>query len=1008
MHVPREVAQPLLQRGVLYNLIGGKLKIQWDVVSKFYGGVQPEVEVQRLQTAHVWLDYFSIPQLVEDCPTPNLVENQLKYIQAIPAFVGRCDVFVALVPSNVHSDTGSQCNYNSWLQRGWCRTEMWCHLLSVRSKHPFLVVRSHDSAHYTAPLWHRYPVHMGDFSVEEDRARCCQVLQTALTHCLAQLCQSRRKIAYRLYLSLFEEMTGLDPKCRSVEDFLQEFYFSTAAGQRRGSCLSPVACAALSGDCKLVRALVAARASLQSHAPGMPEVLNMQGFTPLHLALWFKSSDLSMLETLLDLRADPMSSGINLLAPLGFCRSTGAVDLLIQHGAGVNFCGTNLLKYLPIHLQAFFGAPYEVVARMIELRADVRGGSGGVGNASPVHGLSSAGGLSGLAIGTRDALDFENPYGKPRVALHQDTLFSSHGISPAPLQLMDGSITTCHLTENGSTGRDNAIMWVAKVEHVLAMTGQFRPHQILKAEGLLEKWDQNMYAIFVSHEWSGRNHPDPNGTKLQVLQGLLRNLIAKKLKIQWDIVYQFYGGMQKEAEIQRLQTAHVWLDYFCVPQVVQGHFTPDLAKNQLPYIDAIPTFVGHCNLFLALVPSNMHVDTGSQCNFNSWLQRGWCRTELWCHFLSAWSKHPIVVVRSHDSAQYTAPLWHQYPVHMGHFSAEEDRARCSQVLQTALASHVSQLRQKKSKTAYRLYQSLFEDMVGLNPKCRSVEDFLQEFSFSTVAGQQRGSCLSPVACAALSGDCKLVWALVAARASLQSHALGMLEVLNLSALTLLDLRADPNCSSINFLPPLGYCRSAGAVDLLVQHGAGVNFAGASFSKHLPIHSLAAHDAPCEVLARMIELRADVRGGRGGLGSASPLHSLANAGDSKNTLEVAQLLLESRANINQVCQPEGICRTIELMSRAYGQYCSLRGFESGAVVNFFRDSSTTPLGWCVTMENEGLLTFLLCARADPEIRNNRGLRPIDFAMSDRVRRILKDPTQSMYLLEQDSELVRQEF
>eukprot|EP00438_Fugacium_kawagutii_P003794 Skav211107 [mRNA] locus=scaffold3323:70539:76115:- [translate_table: standard] len=538
-------------------------------------------------------------------------------------------------------------------------------------------------------------------------------------------------------------------------------------------------------------------------------------------------------------------------------------------------------------------------------------------------------------------------------------------------------------------------MWVVKVEHVLAMTGQLPPHQILKAEGLLEKWNREMYAIFVSHEWSGRNHPDPNGTKLQVLQGLLRNLIAKKVKIQWDIVYQFYGGMQQEAEIQRLQTASVWLDYFCVPQLVHGHLTPDLAENQLQYIDAIPAFVGHCNLFLALVPSNVHVDTGSQCNFNSWLQRGWCRTELWCHFLSAWSKHPIVVVKNHDSAQYTAPLWHRYLVHMGDFSAEEDRARCSHVVQIALARHVSQLRQSKSKTAYRLYQSLFEEMVGLNLKCRSVEDFLQEFSFSTVAGQRGGSSLSPVACAALSGDCNLVRALVAARASLQSHAPAMPEVLNQPGFTplhlalwfkshdlrmletLLDLQADPNSSGITLLPPLGLCRSVDAVDLLIQRGAGVNFSGKIFSKYLPMHLQGAWGAPCEVIARMIELQADVGGGSGGLGSASPLHTLSYAGDSKNTLDVAQLLLESRANINQICQAEGICRSIELMSRAYGQCCG-PGREAPAAVRFFMDHSTTPLGWCVIAENEGLLTFLLRARADPEIRNNRGLRPIDFA------------------------------
>ena len=131
-------------------------------------------------------------------------------------------------------------------------------------------------------------------------------------------------------------------------------------------------------------------------------------------------------------------------------------------------------------------------------------------------------------------------------------------------------------------------------------------------------------------------------------------------------------------------------------------------------------------------------------------------------------------------------------------------------------------------------------------------------------------------------------------------------------------------------------------------------------------------------------------------------------DSKNTLNTAQLLLESGANINQVCQAEGICRSIERVSRACGQCCGLKGMEAPAAVSYLGNITTTPLGWCVLLEAEELLTFLLRARADPEIRNNRGLRPIDFARSDGIRTILNNPTHGMYLLEHDSELVTNEF
>eukprot|EP00438_Fugacium_kawagutii_P022739 Skav234321 [mRNA] locus=scaffold3847:74899:77434:- [translate_table: standard] len=558
---------------------------------------------------------------------------------------------------------------------------------------------------------------------------------------------------------------------------------------------------------------------------------------------------------------------------------------------------------------------------------------------------------------------------------------------------VQGSIAdTCHPTDNehGTSHQfGETPMWVVKVEHVLAMTGPIRPHQILKAEGLLS------------------------------------NLIAKKLKIDWDVATAINRGEQSDVEIERLQTAHVWLDYFSIPQLEGGCPTTSWsAQNQLKYIESIPAFVGHCDLFLALVPSNLHSDTGLHCNFSSWLQRGWCRTELWCNVLSARSRHPIVVVRSHDNAQYTATLWHRYPVHLGEFTVEVDRARCQQVLQTAYMNYLPQLRQSKRKTEYRLYLSLFEDASGLDPKCRSVEDFLHEFSFAAVGQSDRS--LSPVACAALSGDCRLVRALVVARAFLHSHAPAMPEVLHSAGFTplhlavwfksrdlcmldtLLDLQADPSSTTVDLPPPLGFCQSVGALDLLVQRGAGVNDCGADLSRNLPIHLLAGLGAPCEVVARIIELKADVHGGRAGLGSASPLHSVADAGDSRNRLKTAQLLLESRANINQVCRAEGFYRGIELMLRAYGQFCRIRGTEAGAGVRFLMDHSTTPLGWCVLLEDEEVLTFLLRARADPEIRNNRGLRPIDFARSDRLRTILKDPTQSIYVLENESDLVTWSF
>ncbi|CAE7255530.1 unnamed protein product [Symbiodinium natans] len=268
--------------------------------------------------------------------------------------------------------------------------------------------------------------------------------------------------------------------------------------------------------------------------------------------------------------------------------------------------------------------------------------------------------------------------------------------------------------------------------------------------------------------------------------------------------------------------------------------------------------------------------------------------------------------------------------------------------------------QQSNMTAYRLYLSLFEELTGLAPKLRRVDEFASEFLFSKPLQRYNG--LGPVACAALAGDEPLVRSVAAAKASINTRAPAMPGTQNVADYTpldlvlwfksrdlrvlqtLLELRADPNSSTVNAFPPLGKCRTAQAVDLLVRNGAGVNFQGRERSQYCPLHFAVAFSSPVEVTAKLLELRADVRGGRGGMASASPLHLVAYSGDSKNDLRNAQLLLDHKADLNQVVQPEGLWRMLGLMCRAYVRCRS----DASSIVKFFSHASTTPtpLGWLV--------------------------------------------------------------
>ena len=190
-------------------------------------------------------------------------------------------------------------------------------------------------------------------------------------------------------------------------------------------------------------------------------------------------------------------------------------------------------------------------------------------------------------------------------------------------------------------------MWVVRVADVLKMQGKMPAHQTLAREGLLWQCEGSLlqaWVIFVSHQWMGLGHPDPFREQLQVLQEALRNLISEQLQIEQDAAVQFFlkgGRTLSKGERRQLEHAYIWLDYFSVPQMVPE--APTTRAEQLKYINSIPYYVESCETFIALVPKTVH-ETGHLCGESSWLQRGWCRTEMWCKLLSDRSDIPIILL----------------------------------------------------------------------------------------------------------------------------------------------------------------------------------------------------------------------------------------------------------------------------------------------------------------------------------------------------------------------------
>ena len=114
-------------------------------------------------------------------------------------------------------------------------------------------------------------------------------------------------------------------------------------------------------------------------------------------------------------------------------------------------------------------------------------------------------------------------------------------------------------------------MYVVKISTLLAPSFQhFRPHEELKAAGMLVEWHEGMGAvIFCSHTWLRGSHPDDEaGVKFALLVGLLRRIQAGRLDIFAEaVVSMVVGGMKKElrlraADLQRsLEDGYVFFEY---------------------------------------------------------------------------------------------------------------------------------------------------------------------------------------------------------------------------------------------------------------------------------------------------------------------------------------------------------------------------------------------------------------------------------------------------------------
>ena len=99
---------------------------------------------QHVEEGVVWLDFSSIPQMidVQDADKTELLQHEMKQalaVQTIPYYLERSNYFWVLTPDAVHEHSKDICGFASWRGRGWCRLEEWANFLSKRCLMPLVV-----------------------------------------------------------------------------------------------------------------------------------------------------------------------------------------------------------------------------------------------------------------------------------------------------------------------------------------------------------------------------------------------------------------------------------------------------------------------------------------------------------------------------------------------------------------------------------------------------------------------------------------------------------------------------------------------------------------------------------------------------------------------------------------------------------------------------------------------------------------------------------------------------
>ena len=150
--------------------------------------------------------------------------------------------------------------------------------------------------------------------------------------------------------------------------------------------------------------------------------------------------------------------------------------------------------------------------------------------------------------------------------------------------MVRGSLGDVTLTKSATKG--TYPLYAMQVPTLLSLD-RWEPHQDLVLAGKVVEMTPELLkekdVIFVSHQWTAFNHPDPMGEQLRALQLIINNLLTGKHSVEsnfWlNTVYGTLERLTPEMWQARLPEMFVWFDYIssASSRTCHAHVSPTRA-----------------------------------------------------------------------------------------------------------------------------------------------------------------------------------------------------------------------------------------------------------------------------------------------------------------------------------------------------------------------------------------------------------------------------------------------